>query len=75
MATSISSRSDKTKRTKVQSRMSREAAPPSENEIRVLAYRLYENRVADGVAGDASSDWTQAERLLTDQPAEGTDLD
>ena len=75
MATSISSRSDKTKRSKVRSNMPREADPPSENEIRVLAYHLYEKRVAGGIAGDASSDWTQAERLLTDQPAEGADLD
>ena len=75
MATSLSSRSDKTKRTKVRSKMSREADPPSENEIRVLAYHLYEKRVADGIAGDASSDWTKAERLLSDQPAEGINLD
>ena len=75
MATSISSRSDKTKRTKVPSKMSREADRPSENEIRVLAYRLYEKRVADGIEGDASSDWTKAERLLTNLPAEGGNLD
>jgi len=75
MATSISSRSDKTKKTKAQLKISREADTPSESEIRVLAYHFYEKRVADGTTGDAASDWTKAERLLTDRPAEGTELD
>jgi hypothetical protein len=44
------------------------AAPPnklSEEEIRLLAYRLYERRRESGGAGDAASDWIQAEQLLT----------
>lgn len=75
MATTMSSRSDKTKRSKVPTKLSRAADKPSENEIRLLAYSLYEKRRADGASGDASSDWIKAERLLTDQPTEGTELD
>jgi hypothetical protein len=36
----------------------------SEDEIRLLAYQLYERRCASGTEGDASGDWIQAERLL-----------
>lgn len=39
---------------------------PSEEEVRLLAYRLYERRCAAGIAGDAEADWIQAERLLAD---------
>ena len=49
------------------------AAPtssPSEDEIRVLAYCLYERRCQAGIDGDAAADWIQAERaLLTGAPA------
>ena len=44
------------------------AAPPSklsEDEIRMLAYRLYERRCASGTVGDAASDWIEAEQLLS----------
>jgi len=37
---------------------------PSEDEVRILAYHLYERRQVDGVTGDAASDWSEAERLL-----------
>ena len=43
------------------------AAPPSnlrEEEIRLLAYHLYERRCESGTAGDAAEDWTRAEQLL-----------
>jgi len=40
------------------------ASQPSEDEIRLLAYRLYEMRSAAGIAGDADGDWIEAERLL-----------
>jgi hypothetical protein len=43
------------------------AAPtnePSEQEIRLLAYHLYERRCESGAAGDAAGDWIQAENLL-----------
>jgi hypothetical protein len=36
----------------------------SEDEIRLLAYRLYERRCQSGIAGDADGDWIQAEQLL-----------
>jgi hypothetical protein len=44
------------------------AAPPSklsEEEIRLLAYRLYERRRESGAEGDAAGDWIQAEQLLS----------
>ena len=37
---------------------------PSEDDIRILAYRLYERRSESGVAGDATADWIEAERVL-----------
>ena len=43
------------------------AAPTSsvsEDEIRLLAYDLWERRCASGIGGDAAGDWLQAERLL-----------
>lgn len=46
----------------------RPAAPTtnlSEDEIRLLAYRLYERRRDSGTAGDAAGDWIQAEQLLS----------
>ena len=45
-----------------------------EEEIRLLAYHLYERRCQSGAAGDAAGDWIQAERLLLDstrEPANG----
>ena len=42
---------------------------PSEDEVRILAYRLYERRCAEGIGGDAESDWIEAERLLADELA------
>ena len=36
----------------------------SEEDIRSLAYYLYERRCESGAAGDAAGDWIQAERLL-----------
>lgn len=42
---------------------------PSDDEIRVLAYRLFERRQANGANGDAASDWIEAERLLVDELA------
>ena len=37
---------------------------PRDEEIRMLAYHLYERRCEAGAAGDAAGDWIQAERLL-----------
>jgi hypothetical protein len=39
---------------------------PSDDEIRILAYTLYERRAAGGQDGDAASDWIEAERQLKD---------
>ncbi|HEY3518595.1 MAG TPA: DUF2934 domain-containing protein [Gammaproteobacteria bacterium] len=59
---------------------SRKAAPKkaaaptsnvSEDEIRLLAYDLWERRCASGTVGDAAGDWLQAERLLS-TPAAST---
>ena len=46
----------------------RPAAPTnklSEDEVRLLAYHLYERRRDSGTAGDAAGDWIQAEQLLS----------
>src|SRR5262245_44587112 len=43
----------------------------SEDEIRLLAYDLWERRCASGAVGDAAGDWLQAERLLS-SPAAST---
>lgn len=75
MATTISSKSQKTKPAKPPTEATRAAKSRSDNEIRVLAYHLYEKRRAEGTSGDASSDWIKAERLLLERPAEGTELD
>jgi hypothetical protein len=52
------------------------AAPTSklsEEQIRVLAYRLYERRCESGAEGDAAGDWIQAEQLLSNSaPAAST---
>ena len=39
----------------------------SEEEIRLLAYRLYQRRCESGMAGDAAGDWFQAEQLLSSE--------
>jgi len=41
----------------------------SEEEVRLLAYHLYERRCESGTAGDAAGDWIQAEQLLADAAA------
>lgn len=52
------------------------AAPTSklgEEEIRLLAYRLYERRCESGNPGDAAEDWIRAEQLLANSaPAAST---
>ena len=75
MATTISSRTEKTREAKRPTKISRETNPPSESEIRILAYQLYNERLADGTSGDASADWLEAERLLTQQSTKGAKLD
>lgn len=51
------------------------AAPPSklsEEDIRLLAYHLYERRCQSGATGDAAGDWIQAESLLLNTSAANT---
>jgi len=36
----------------------------SENDIRNKAQEIYENRIANGIAGNEISDWVQAEKEL-----------
>jgi hypothetical protein len=62
ITTPVSANKGSGKRPKAQAE--RPAAPAGEEEIRVLAYQLYERRRADGVGGDAVSDWAEAERRL-----------
>jgi len=60
---------------RVRKEMRKGAAAPttklSEEEIRLLAYDLWERRCASGILGDAAGDWLQAERLLS-APAAST---
>jgi hypothetical protein len=51
------------------------AAPTNklgEEQIRLLAYRLYERRCESGTAGDAAADWIQAEQLLSNSAPAAT---
>ena len=53
----------------------RSAAPTnkrSEEDIRLLAYHLYERRCESGTEGDAAGDWIQAEQLLLSTTAAST---
>jgi len=36
----------------------------SEDDIRNKAQEIYNNRIKEGIAGDADSDWVQAEKEL-----------
>jgi hypothetical protein len=65
--TTVSSKSKQAQTTQSGKRSSAKAIEPSEDDIRVLAYRLYERRSAEGVEGDAESDWVEAERQLREE--------
>lgn len=65
MATTVSMRQGERTMTAKGSKRAGKRAAPSEEDIRVHAYQLYERRRADGVEGDAASDWIEAERELT----------
>lgn len=64
MAVAVSSKSKTASTTGTGKRRSTRRSKPSDDEIRILAYRLYERRQADGTEGDAASDWIEAERRL-----------
>jgi Protein of unknown function (DUF2934) len=54
----------RTAASKAPKRVAKDSMQPSEDEIRVRAYHLYQRRVAAGMAGDEASDWVEAEREL-----------
>ena len=67
MAATVSGRRGKTTRTQLPERQLDEGSRPSEDEVRILAYRLYERRREEGNEGDAETDWIEAERRLGDK--------
>lgn len=70
MTTVISSKDESLKPSRAAKKRARKSEAPTEEEIRILAYDLYEQRQADGGDGDAVSDWVEAERrLATDTDA------
>lgn len=69
MAATVSGRRERTTTAKGAKQQETPLPRPNEDDIRILAYRLYERRVAEGVGGDAASDWIEAERLLVDELA------
>lgn len=65
MAVTVSSKDETQSTASVVERVSAlQAEEPSEEDIRILAYRLYERRQEGGIDGDAASDWIEAERQL-----------
>ncbi|HEY5569702.1 MAG TPA: hypothetical protein VIM81_20950 [Gammaproteobacteria bacterium] len=64
MAATVGSRRERTTAAKVSRQQYEQLGKPSEDDIRILAYNFYERRRADGIAGDAASDWIEAERQL-----------
>jgi Protein of unknown function (DUF2934) len=65
MATVISSKDQGLKARRTTRKSARKSEAPSEDEVRILAYTLYEQRNADGGQGDEFSDWIEAERRLS----------
>lgn len=64
MATVISSKDESLKPRRATRKRARKSETPTEDEIRILAYDLYEQRQAEGGQGDEFSDWIEAERQL-----------
>lgn len=64
MTTVISSTDRALKTGRTARKRSTKRDTPTEDDIRILAYDLYEQRRADGGDGDAVSDWIEAERRL-----------
>jgi hypothetical protein len=65
MTTVISSKDETLKPGRSARRRASKAEAPAEDDIRILAYDLFEQRQADGEQGDAVSDWIEAERRLS----------
>lgn len=55
--------------TKAGSRRKPDAQPAPPEEVRILAYEIYETRRDTGTLGDPESDWLEAERRLRAKPA------
>ena len=60
----VAGRGERARKTATQA-SSDATARPSDVEIRVLAYHLYERRCESGTPGDAAGDWIEAEGLLS----------
>lgn len=69
MAVTATTRRGKTAATKAAKQQARKSLKPNDDEIRVLAYYLYEKRRAKDTPGDAASDWIEAERRLAGMPS------
>ena len=64
MSLTVSSKSKSEAKARTSGRRTTKKNNISEEKIRILAYDLYEQRRADGLDGDAESDWMEAERQL-----------
>ena len=64
MSLTVSSKAKSETKARTSKRQTAKKDKISEDEIRVLAYNLYERRREDGLEGDATTDWVEAERLL-----------
>jgi hypothetical protein len=67
MSLTVSSKTKSETKARTSKRRTAKKAKISEDEIRVLAYNLYERRRVDGLEGDATSDWVEAEQRLLKQ--------
>jgi hypothetical protein len=65
MAATVTGKRERTTARKASKGAQLERGRASEDDIRILAYHLYERRSRDGLTGDAESDWIEAERLLS----------
>jgi hypothetical protein len=54
----------RTSASKAPKRAAKTSMKPTEDQIRIRAYHLYQRRVAAGIAGDEAADWIEAEREL-----------
>jgi Protein of unknown function (DUF2934) len=64
MTATVGTGRTRTQATKTRKRGPERATEPSEDEIRIHAYHLYQRRLAAGLTGDEASDWVEAERQL-----------
>lgn len=62
--TTVSSKSKTSQRSRAARADAGKKLEPSEEQIRILAYGFYERRRVNGLDGDATSDWVQAEQQL-----------